>query len=176
MGVRGMREILEDAILYSKQRSTFGKKLHKHQVIRHKLGDMIRHLLACYALVTQITGEWIIIFIVIGGVNYDHDHGHVMLKILILKILLLKNPHSSNILSISHIMEIVVLKFLPLKTSLNTVSLIILIMASQNSAAKLATNPHDPSLAGIIAMAKVQTTKALEQVAREAMQIFGGKG
>ena len=34
----------------------------------------------------------------------------------------------------------------------------------------------DPTLAGMIAMAKVNTSKSLEFVCRESMQVFGGRG
>ncbi|CAD7931588.1 unnamed protein product [Amoebophrya sp. A25] len=59
MGVRGVREVLEDAILYAKSRSTFGKKLVKHQVIMHKLGEMIRHCLSNYALLKSINEKMV---------------------------------------------------------------------------------------------------------------------
>ena len=97
MGVSGLRLVTEEAIKYARSRRTFGKPLIKHQVILHKVGEMIRHVIACHALLEQITS-------------------------------------------------------------------------------KMKLDPHDSSLAGMIALAKVQTSKSLETVCREAMQIFGGRG
>lgn len=55
MGARGNRDVLEDCIAYAKSRKTFGKPLIKHQVLRHKLAEMMRLVMACNALVDKIT-------------------------------------------------------------------------------------------------------------------------
>jgi len=55
MGVRGNRDLLEDCIAYAKSRQTFGKKLHKHQVISHKLADMMRLVMTTQSFVDKIT-------------------------------------------------------------------------------------------------------------------------
>ncbi|MGE0183468.1 MAG: acyl-CoA dehydrogenase family protein [Parvularculaceae bacterium] len=44
------RVCLEDAAAWAMQRETFGKPLSKHQVIRHKLAEMLRHIHASTAL------------------------------------------------------------------------------------------------------------------------------
>ena len=44
------RVCIEDAALWAMQRETFGKPLSKHQVIRHKLAEMLRHVHASTAL------------------------------------------------------------------------------------------------------------------------------
>ena len=40
---------------------------------------------------------------------------------------------------------------------------------------RMAQDRDDPGLAGMIALGKVNTSKSLEFVCREAMQIFGGR-
>eukprot|EP00929_Paragymnodinium_shiwhaense_P082624 TRINITY_DN43646_c0_g1_i1.p1 TRINITY_DN43646_c0_g1~~TRINITY_DN43646_c0_g1_i1.p1 ORF type:complete len:409 (-),score=82.91 TRINITY_DN43646_c0_g1_i1:278-1504(-) len=50
MANRMSRCCLEDAIRYARVRKTFGKPLIKHQVIRHKLAEMARHILATHSL------------------------------------------------------------------------------------------------------------------------------
>ena len=40
----------EDAAAWAMQRETFGKPLSKHQVVRHKLAEMLRHVHASTAL------------------------------------------------------------------------------------------------------------------------------
>ena len=40
------RTCVEEAAMYAKTRKTFGKQLIRHQVIRHKLAEMSRRLLA----------------------------------------------------------------------------------------------------------------------------------
>ena len=42
---------LNEALAYAKNRSTFGKPLSKHQVIRHKLADMATNLVAARQMV-----------------------------------------------------------------------------------------------------------------------------
>ena len=44
------RVCIEDAAAWAMRRETFGKPLAKHQVIRHKLAEMLRHVLASTAL------------------------------------------------------------------------------------------------------------------------------
>ncbi|NWG91000.1 MAG: acyl-CoA dehydrogenase family protein [Parvularculaceae bacterium] len=44
------RVAIEDAAAWATQRETFGKPLVKHQVIRHKLAEMVRHVHASTAL------------------------------------------------------------------------------------------------------------------------------
>jgi len=44
------RVCIEDAAAWAMERETFGKKLIKHQVIRHKLAEMVRHVHASSAL------------------------------------------------------------------------------------------------------------------------------
>lgn len=54
---RMARCCLEEAIKYASQRETFGKKLVKHQVIRHKLMECARHILATNAMIMSICGQ-----------------------------------------------------------------------------------------------------------------------
>ena len=51
---RFSRNCLEDAVAYARARSTFGKKLIDHQVIRHKLAEMARLVLSTHANGMQI--------------------------------------------------------------------------------------------------------------------------
>jgi acyl-CoA dehydrogenase len=44
------RVCIEDAAAWAKERTTFGKPLSQHQVIRHKLAEMVRHAHASSAL------------------------------------------------------------------------------------------------------------------------------
>ena len=46
---RFARNCLEDAVAYAKVRKTFGKPLIEHQVIRHKIAEMARVILATHA-------------------------------------------------------------------------------------------------------------------------------
>lgn len=55
MSVRGCRLCIEEAIKYARLRKTFGKKLTSHQVIRHKLAEMIRQTEAAQAWLEQLT-------------------------------------------------------------------------------------------------------------------------
>ncbi len=48
------RVCVEEAARYAKSRKTFGRLLIKHQVIRHKLSNMARKVLAVHALVEKI--------------------------------------------------------------------------------------------------------------------------
>jgi len=54
MSSRYARVCLEDAIKYARERSTFGKRLIDHQVIRHKIAEMARQCDATHALLEQI--------------------------------------------------------------------------------------------------------------------------
>eukprot|EP01084_Bolivina_argentea_P183358 316415_1 len=54
MANRYARVCLEEAIKYAQTRKTFGKPLIKHQVIRHKIGNMIKKIEATQAFVEQI--------------------------------------------------------------------------------------------------------------------------
>ena len=95
---RYSRICLKDAILYAKERKTFGKSLIKHQVIRHKIVEMIRKIETTHSLFEQIA----------------------------------------------------------------------YMMNDKTLTSK--------DLAGICAIAKVQASKTMEFCAREAVQIFGGRG
>lgn len=48
---RYSRLCLEDAIQYAQVRKTFGKPLIKHQVIRHKLAEMMRQIESCQCMI-----------------------------------------------------------------------------------------------------------------------------
>ena len=48
------RVCVEEAVLYAKTRKTFGKPLIKHQVIRHKIADMSRQLLATHSFLETV--------------------------------------------------------------------------------------------------------------------------
>jgi len=52
---RMARCCLEDAIRYARVRKTFGRPLIGHQVIRHKMAEMARHILATHGILTNIT-------------------------------------------------------------------------------------------------------------------------
>mmetsp|Transcript_64794 Transcript_64794/g.167246 ORF Transcript_64794/g.167246 Transcript_64794/m.167246 type:complete len:414 (+) Transcript_64794:73-1314(+) len=52
---RMARCCLEDAIRYARVRKTFGRPLIGHQVIRHKIAEMARHVLATHGLMATIT-------------------------------------------------------------------------------------------------------------------------
>lgn len=52
---RMSRCCLEDAIRYARVRKTFGRALIQHQVIRHKIAEMARHVLATHAFTAHIT-------------------------------------------------------------------------------------------------------------------------
>ena len=94
---RYSRICIEESIKYARQRKTFGKRLIDHQVIRHKIVNMIRKVETTHSLLENIA-----------------------------------------------------------------------YMTSQGCTEK--------ELAGIVAMAKVQSSKTMEYCAREAVQIFGGRG
>ncbi|CAJ1335716.1 unnamed protein product [Effrenium voratum] len=51
---RMSRCCLEDAIRYARVRKTFGKPLVSHQVIRHKLAEMARHVLANHGFLCNV--------------------------------------------------------------------------------------------------------------------------
>lgn len=52
---RMARCCLEDSIRYARVRKTFGQPLIKHQVIRHKLAEMARHIYATHGMLITIT-------------------------------------------------------------------------------------------------------------------------
>lgn len=52
---RFSRVCLEDAVRYIRVRETFGQKLVKHQVIRHKIAEMARKIEAIHANLEQLT-------------------------------------------------------------------------------------------------------------------------
>lgn len=54
---RMARCCLEDSIRYARARKTFGKPLIQHQVIRHKLAEMARHVLATHSLIFALSRE-----------------------------------------------------------------------------------------------------------------------
>merc|ERR1719445_81418 len=54
MANRYARVCLEEAIKYAKERKTFGKPLIKHQVIRHKIGNMIKRVESTQAFIEQV--------------------------------------------------------------------------------------------------------------------------
>eukprot|EP00930_Biecheleria_cincta_P038052 TRINITY_DN26143_c0_g1_i1.p1 TRINITY_DN26143_c0_g1~~TRINITY_DN26143_c0_g1_i1.p1 ORF type:complete len:409 (+),score=59.91 TRINITY_DN26143_c0_g1_i1:31-1257(+) len=54
---RMARTCLEDAIRYARLRKTFGQPLIKHQVIRHKLAEMARHIYATHGMLSTITQD-----------------------------------------------------------------------------------------------------------------------
>ena len=47
---RYSRVMLEEAIRYGRNRKTFNKRLMDHQVLRHKVAEMARHIEATHAL------------------------------------------------------------------------------------------------------------------------------
>lgn len=51
---RYARVCLEEAVRYARGRKTFGKKLIEHQVIRHKVAEMSRHIESTHALIEQV--------------------------------------------------------------------------------------------------------------------------
>ena len=54
MSNRYARVCIEESIRYARLRKTFNKRLIDHQVIRHKLAEMIRHVESTHALLEQI--------------------------------------------------------------------------------------------------------------------------
>ncbi|KAF4676943.1 hypothetical protein FOL47_004185 [Perkinsus chesapeaki] len=55
---RYARICMEDAIRYAKSRRTFGKRLIDHQVIRHKISEMARSVLATHYYIENIAIQW----------------------------------------------------------------------------------------------------------------------
>ena len=97
MSCRFSRVCLEDAIKFARTRKTFGKRLIDHQVIRHKIAEMVMRIEPCFAMLEQI-------------------------------------------------------------------------------AHKMKSGLGDRQIGGPIALVKVQSTKCMEYCAREAVQVFGGRG
>jgi len=57
MAISIMRLCLEDSIDYARTRKTFGVPIIDHQVIRHKIGEMISRVMNVYALLESITAR-----------------------------------------------------------------------------------------------------------------------
>ncbi|KAF4734529.1 hypothetical protein FOZ63_018977 [Perkinsus olseni] len=55
---RNARICMEDAMRYAKSRRTFGKRLIDHQVIRHKIAEMARGVLATHTFIEDIVIRW----------------------------------------------------------------------------------------------------------------------
>eukprot|EP00485_Elphidium_margaritaceum_P011384 CAMPEP_0202705932 /NCGR_PEP_ID=MMETSP1385-20130828/18433_1 /ASSEMBLY_ACC=CAM_ASM_000861 /TAXON_ID=933848 /ORGANISM="Elphidium margaritaceum" /LENGTH=262 /DNA_ID=CAMNT_0049364291 /DNA_START=30 /DNA_END=815 /DNA_ORIENTATION=- len=53
--IRYSRCCLEDSLKFARKRKTFGRALTEHQVIRHKLVNMMMHIERCSSLMEQIT-------------------------------------------------------------------------------------------------------------------------
>jgi len=99
------RLCLKHTILYASERKTFNKKLIEHQMIRHKIAEMIRKIETTHSLLENIA--------------------------------YLSNQPTNN---------------------------------------KKEKENQERELSGIVAIAKVQATKTMEYCAREAIQVFGGRG
>ena len=54
MSLRGCRVCVEEAIKYARVRQTFGKRLIDHQVIRHKIAEMVRRVESAQAWLEQV--------------------------------------------------------------------------------------------------------------------------
>jgi alkylation response protein AidB-like acyl-CoA dehydrogenase len=54
MSIRGARMCVEEAIKYARTRQTFGKRLIDHQVIRHKIAEMVRRVESSHAWLEQV--------------------------------------------------------------------------------------------------------------------------
>jgi len=54
MSVRGARMCVEEAIKYARVRQTFNKRLIDHQVIRHKIAEMVRRVESSHAWLEQV--------------------------------------------------------------------------------------------------------------------------
>merc|ERR1719502_695954 len=48
---------LEEAVSYATERQTFGKQLAKHQVIRHKLMECARQILATHGMIMSLAQQ-----------------------------------------------------------------------------------------------------------------------
>ena len=53
--VGSAKACLEDAVLWAQERRTFGQRLADHQVIRHKISEMVRHIKATQAFLELST-------------------------------------------------------------------------------------------------------------------------
>ncbi|NND82530.1 MAG: acyl-CoA dehydrogenase [Gammaproteobacteria bacterium] len=51
------RVCLEDAVAWAQQRKTFGKRLADHQVIRHKIAEMMRHIYATHGYLVTVSRQ-----------------------------------------------------------------------------------------------------------------------
>jgi alkylation response protein AidB-like acyl-CoA dehydrogenase len=56
-GNRMARLCIEEAINYARARKTFGARLIDHQVIRHKIADMVRHVENNHAMIEQLVDQ-----------------------------------------------------------------------------------------------------------------------
>mmetsp|Transcript_29530 Transcript_29530/g.82520 ORF Transcript_29530/g.82520 Transcript_29530/m.82520 type:complete len:498 (+) Transcript_29530:230-1723(+) len=54
MGLRGSRRMIEESVRYATNRRTFGKRLIDHQVIRHKIAEMVRLVESTQAWLEQL--------------------------------------------------------------------------------------------------------------------------
>eukprot|EP00927_Polykrikos_kofoidii_P034216 TRINITY_DN29051_c0_g1_i1.p1 TRINITY_DN29051_c0_g1~~TRINITY_DN29051_c0_g1_i1.p1 ORF type:complete len:416 (-),score=78.02 TRINITY_DN29051_c0_g1_i1:121-1368(-) len=70
---RMARCCLEDAIKYARVRKTFGRPLANHQVIRHKVAEMARHVFATHGMIATITRG------IIGGADMNQSAGQLAL-------------------------------------------------------------------------------------------------
>merc|ERR1712154_168510 len=52
--VSQQRRAIEESIKWAKERKTFGKKLIRHQVIRHKIANMSRKCIACQSMLERV--------------------------------------------------------------------------------------------------------------------------
>ena len=105
------RVCLVDAVEYAKERKTFGKNLIKHQVIRHKIIEMIRRIEATHGMIEKCARLF----------EYQKMNKQRMIK----------NGEYYK---------------------------------------------FTKYLSSMCCLTKVQATKSLEVIAREAIQIFGGRG
>jgi len=64
---RHARCCIEDAVKYARSRKTFGKPLAQHQVIRHKIMDCVRHVMATHGMILPLLAQQKTPF------NEDHD-------------------------------------------------------------------------------------------------------
>ena len=58
---------MEEAIAYARQRQTFGQALSHHQVIRHKLVDMMQRVVATQSMLARARSAFREAFSVLAG-------------------------------------------------------------------------------------------------------------
>merc|ERR1711924_69290 len=56
-GNRMARICIEEAINYARARKTFGKRLIDHQVISHKIAEMVRHVENNHAMIEHLVNQ-----------------------------------------------------------------------------------------------------------------------